>query len=268
MAEMEHTVEATGSDVEAAIAAGLAELQVDRDAVEIQVLDEGSRGVFGLGAREARVRLATKAQAVQPMQPEVTPPVEPAITQAAYQETETPDATPPVPEPDVAESEREEPEKDETEIARGALLELLTLMGIEDVKIDVRKAAVAPGERTAPLVFDVTGPDVQILIGRRGETLAALQHITRLIVGQETTSRTNLVVDVDGHKARREQALRRLAERLAEQAVRTDRRVVLEPMPPHERRIVHLTLRDHPKVTTESIGERDRRKVTIIPKHH
>jgi spoIIIJ-associated protein len=268
MAEMELTVETTGSDVEAAIAAGLAELQVDRDAVEIQVLDEGSRGVFGLGAREARVRLAIKAQAVQPIQPEVTPPAEPASTQAAYQEAETPSAVPPTPEPDIAESEQEELEKDETEIARGALLELLTFMGIKDIKIDVRKAEAAPGERTTPLIFDVTGPDVQILIGRRGETLAALQHITRLIVGQETTSRTNLVVDVDDYKAHREQTLRQLAQRLAEQAVRTDRRVVLEPMPPHERRIIHLTLRDHPKVMTESIGERDRRKVTIIPKHH
>jgi spoIIIJ-associated protein len=75
------------------------------------------------------------------------------------------------------------------------------------------------------------------------------------------------VVDVDGYKARREESLRSLAERLAEQAVRTNRRVVLEPMPPHERRIVHLTLRNHPKVTTVSIGEGDRRKVTIIPRN-
>ena len=252
MAEIEHTVETTGSDVEAAIAAGLAELQVDRDAVDIQVLDEGSRGVFGLGAREARVR-----------PPDVTPPAEPVSTQAASPETEMP----PIAEPDIAESKWETPEKGEEEIARGALLELLTFMGMPDVKIDVRRAEAAPGERAVPLIFDVTGPDVKALIGRRGETLAALQHIARLIVGQETTSRANLVVDVDGYKAHREQTLRQLAERLAEQAVRTDRRVALEPMPPNERRIVHLTLRDHPKVTTESIGEGDRRKVTIIPKH-
>ncbi|MFN2269791.1 MAG: RNA-binding cell elongation regulator Jag/EloR [Anaerolineae bacterium] len=267
MAEIEHTVEATGADVEAAIAAGLAELQVDRAAVEIQVLDEGSRGVFGLGAREARVRLAVKTQPAQPAPPDITPPAEPVSTQAAYPETETPATTLPIAEPDLAESEWETPEKNEAEIARGALLELLTLMGMQDIKIDVRRAEAAPGERTTPLVFDVTGPDINILIGRRGETLAALQHIARLIVGQETASRTNLVIDVDGYKAHREQTLRQLAERLAEQAVRTNRRVVLEPMPPHERRIVHLTLRDHPRVTTESIGERDRRKVTIIPKH-
>jgi spoIIIJ-associated protein len=87
-----------------------------------------------------------------------------------------------------------------------------------------------------------------------------------MIVGQETARRSQLVVDVEGFKARREQSLRRLAERMAEQAVRTNRTVTLEPMPPNERRIIHIALRDHPHVTTESVGEGERRKVTIIPK--
>lgn len=249
MSEMERTVETTGPDVEAAIAAGLEELQVDRDSVNIEILDEGSRGVFGLGARDASVRLTVKPRPV-PQPPDIQP-------------------APPAAGPEAAEAAPEigEAEKTEAEIARGALLELLTMMGLEDVRVDVRKAEAAPGERDTPLVFDVRGPDVSVLIGRRGETLAALQLIARLIVGQETARRTNLVVDVDGYKARREESLRRLAKRLAEQAVRTNRRVVLEPMPPHERRIVHLTLRNHQKVTTESIGEGDRRKVTIIPRN-
>jgi spoIIIJ-associated protein len=253
MSEMERKVEATGPDVEAAIAAGLEELGVDRDAVEVQVLDEGSRGVFGLGAREASVRLTVKLRPVPPT------PGEPPAAETGVVETEI------EPEPEI-EIEPTAPERSEAEIARGALLELLTFMGTEDVKVDVRRAEAAPGEKTAPLMLDVSGPDTDVLIGHRGDTLAALQHITRLIVGQETTSRVNLVLDVDGYKARREQSLRSLAKRLAEQAVRTNRRVVLEPMPPHERRIIHLTLRDDPNVTTESIGERDRRKVTIIPK--
>jgi spoIIIJ-associated protein len=244
MAEMERTTEATGADVEAATAAGLAELQVDRDAVEIQVLDEGSRGVFGLGAREARVRLTVKPQPAGPA---------PSV--------------PPTPLPMEQEGTPGFASKDEAETGQSALLELLTLMGIGDVQIEVRKAEIAPGEKESPLVLNVRGPDTDVLIGRRGETLAALQHITRLIVGQEAASRTNLVVDVDGFKVRRQQALERLAQRLAEQAIRTSRRVVLEPMPPNERRIIHLTLRDHPGVTTESIGQGDRRKVTIVPRH-
>lgn len=246
MSDMARTVESTGPDVEEAIAAGLEELQVERDAVEIEILDEGSRGMFGLGARDASVRLTVKTQPV-PQPPDI-----PQLT----------------PESEAAEAALElgEADRDEAQIGREALLELLAMMGFEDVQIDVRKADAAPGERNVPLVFDVRGPGVGDLIGRRGETLAALQYIARLIVGQETASRVHLIVDVDGYKAQRAESLRGLAARLAEQAVRTGRRVILEPMPPHERRIVHLALRDHPQVTTESIGQGDRRKVTIIPK--
>ena len=251
MAETERTVESEGADVEGAVTAGLEELQVERDAVEIEVLDEGGRGVFGLGARPARVRLTVKQR--------------PAAVSLSSQppSDRVPEA---VPEPPTQVTASEE-NRDEAQVGRGALLELLTMMGIRDVKIEVRRAEAGPGEKDPPLVFDVRGSGVDVLVGRRGETLAALQHIARLIVGQETSTRTNLVVDVDGFKARRQQSLQRLAERLAEQAVRTNRRVVLEPMPPHERRIVHLALREHSAVTTESIGEGNRRKVTIIPRH-
>jgi len=122
-------------------------------------------------------------------------------------------------------------------------------------------------EARRPLVLDVRGPDTDVLVGYRGETLAALQRITRLIVGREMAGRVRLVVDVDGFKARREQSLRRLAQRMAEQAVRSGHTAVLEPMSPYERRIVHIALREHPQVTTQSVGEGDRRKVTIIPRH-
>jgi spoIIIJ-associated protein len=248
---MERTVESEGADVEEAVAAGLAELQVEQDAVEIEVLDEGGRGVFGIGARPARVQLTLKTESAP------APPTSPAVSAPAREAiAEVP------PMAGVSEVER-----DEAEIGRGALSELLTLVGIDDVKIEVRRAEAGPGEKDPPLVFDVCGTGVDALVGRRGETLAALQHIARLMVGQETAQRTNLVVDVDGFKARRQRSLQRLAERLAEEAVRTSRRVVLEPMPPHERRIIHLALREHPRVTTESIGEGNRRKVTIIPRH-
>jgi spoIIIJ-associated protein len=101
------------------------------------------------------------------------------------------------------------------------LLELLALLGMNTAQVDVRRAKPDPGEQEAPLVLDVQGPDTKALIGRRGETLAALQHITRLIVGREIQGRIRLVIDVEGFKARREQSLRRLAHRMAEQVVRT-----------------------------------------------
>lgn len=243
MVEKEQAIEATGADVESAIAAGLARLRVDRDGVEVDVLDEGSRGLFGLGGREARVRLTTKPDRA------VVVSAEPVAPSAAERDVQTVMG------------------RDDAEVAQGVLMDLLALMGMEGVQVEVRQAEPAAGEEEAPLILDVHGPDTDVLIGRHGTTLAALQRITRLIVGREISGRVHVVVDVDGFKARREKSLRRMAQRLAEQAVRTDRTVVLEPMPPHERRYIHLALRDHPHVTTQSVGEGDRRKVTIIPRH-
>jgi spoIIIJ-associated protein len=239
--EMEQAIEAIGEEVEAAIAAGLARLGVDRDAVDVEVLDEGSRGLLGLGARKARVRLTVRSRPAPaaPAGVVAPPPAEPAAPVVGG--------------------------KDEAEVAQGVLVELLALLGMEHAQVGVRRAEPDGDEREPPLVLDVRGSGTDALIGRRGDTLAALQLITRLIVGREMAGRVHLVVDADDFKVRREQSLRRLAQRLAEQAVRTDRTVVLEPMPPHERRYVHLALRDHPHVTTQSIGEGDRRKVTIIP---
>ena len=259
MSEMEQAIEAVGEDIDAAIAEGLARLGVDRDAVEIEVLDDGSRGLFGLGARAARVRLMPKLK-VMPQQAPAAP-VEPDLGEAPVSSAEPLSRTVAEPAPGLPQ------EKDEAKIARGVLLELLALMGIERAQVNVRRAEPAVGEKEPPLVLNVRGPGTDVLIGPRGKTMAALQHVTRLIVGQEMASRVHLVIDVDGFKARRERSLHRLAQRMAEQAIHTDRTVVLEPMPPHERRIIHLALRDHPDVTTESIGEGDRRKVTIIPRY-
>ncbi len=241
MTEMGQAIEATGANVEAAIEAGLERLGVARDEVEIEVLDEGSQGMFGLGAREASVRLTAEPRPATVVMDE--------------------------PEPPVAEEDEAEDEGYEAQVAEGALLELLALMGIEEVQVGVRRAEPAEDEDEVPLVLDVRGPDTEELIGYKGKTLAALQRITRLIVGHELESRTWLVVDAGGYKAGREKSLRSLALRMAEQVERTDRTVMLEPMPPNERRIVHITLRNHHHVTTKSIGEGDRRKVTIVPSY-
>jgi len=114
-------------------------------------------------------------------------------------------------------------------------------------------------------LVDVRGEDLGILIGRRGETLAALQYLTRLIVAKELQQQVAVVIDIEGYRARREQELQRLAVKLADQAVELARTMELEPMPANERRVIHLALRDHPAVRTESVGEGVDRKVTIIP---
>ena len=138
-------------------------------------------------------------------------------------------------------------------------------MGIRAQVVIRQKVDVEEGE-LLPVVLDIVGDDLGILIGRRGETLAALQYITRLAVSRKTRRWYPLVVDVEQYKVRRERSLRRLAQRMAERVSFSQQPMALEAMPAYERRIVHITLRDHPSVITKSVGEGDQRKVTIIPK--
>jgi spoIIIJ-associated protein len=153
----------------------------------------------------------------------------------------------------------------ELEQACTVLEELLDHM---HVKAEVVASLGQPEpESEGPLfVLDVRGDDLDPLIGRHGETLTALQYMTRLILSKRFGRNVDLVVDVQGHKQRREAQLRRMARRMAEQVAERQRVMSLEPMPANERRIIHLELRDHPDVITESVGDGDRRKVTIVPK--
>ncbi|MFB0537715.1 MAG: protein jag, partial [Anaerolineae bacterium] len=137
-------------------------------------------------------------------------------------------------------------------------------MGIR-AQVVIRQKVDEEGQQPT-VVLDIVGDDLGILIGRRGETLAALQYITRLIVSRKTRRWYPLVVDVEQYKIRRERSLRRLAQRMAERVSFSQQTVALEAMPAYERRIVHLALRDHPTVSTKSVGEGDQRKVTLIPK--
>ena len=124
----------------------------------------------------------------------------------------------------------------------------------------------AEGAAVTPITFDITGDDLGILIGRRGQTLACLQYMVRLIVSHQTKAETPIVVDVEGYKKRRYESLRALAQRLAEQVKASKVPVTLEPMPAYERRIVHLALAEHPEVTTQSIGVGEARRVVIEAK--
>jgi len=220
------SIEVSAPTVEEAIAKGLAQLGKAEDEVEIEVLRPGSRGLFGIGAKDALVRLSF----VEPE--EEAPSVEESVEQ----------------------------------IAKETLQELLSKMGVK-AQVSIRPDEEMPRDKDAPpFILDVTGDDLGILIGRRGQTLQALQFITRLIVSREVQRWVNLVVDVEKYKLRREKSLRQLAQRMAEWVSFNRQSVALEPMPPHERRIIHLTLRDHPIVTTKSVGKGDQRKVTIILK--
>jgi spoIIIJ-associated protein len=155
----------------------------------------------------------------------------------------------------------------EAQVGIEIVQKLIGYLGIT-ATVTARRAEAVDGKDTRHWVLEISGQELALLIGSKGETLGALQYLTRLIAARTLGHRVNLVVDVAGYKSHREDMLRRLARRMASQVVDTNRSVSLEPMPPHERRIIHMTLRDHPSVKTESVGEGDKRKVTIVPRRN
>lgn len=152
---------------------------------------------------------------------------------------------------------------DVVEVTRDVLETLIKLMKIT---ADVSVTQTATDE--LPLTLNVEGDDLGVLIGRRGQTLASLQYIVRLIVAEQLKAWVPINVDVAGYKKRRYESLQNLALRLADQVKRNRRLITLEPMPADERRIIHLALADHPDVTTQSMGEGETRKVAILFKKH
>jgi spoIIIJ-associated protein len=182
---------------------------------------------------------------------------------------------------DISEEEEEEEEDDE-EPAIGmernppeledqaldvlnTLLDKMGLLAAVEV-VDEGGQRDAASQEVTPLILNVVGDELGPLIGRRGETLRDLQFVLRLILSRRLGVWPNVVLDVEGYKAHRIESLRALARRMADQVRETGRMVVLEPMPAHERRIVHIALRGDKYVYTESTGEDERRKVQILPK--
>jgi len=156
-------------------------------------------------------------------------------------------------------------ESDIADAAKGILEALLSMMGVA-ASVAPPARSFAEGEATAPIAFDIRGDDLGILIGRRGQTLSCLQYIVRLIVGHQTEAWVPIIIDVEGYKQRRYEAVQALAWRIAEQVKAGGEPFTLEPMSAYERRIIHLTLAEHPDVTTQSIGEGEARQVVILPK--
>jgi len=263
------TLEVIAPSVEEAIAKGMNELGLPEDAIEIEILDTGSKGLFGIGSRQARVRLVVKSvvsreqysedDVVVTPQPQAAEKITPQLEQPKIDSLPKEEQTPPsVP---VGQTE----EDITLHVARETVEELLEKMKVK-ASVVVYFGEPDDTRSKTPVCVDINGKDLSILIGRQAETINALQYVASLIVGKELGHSLPLIIDVEGYRKRRQQQIGYLARRMAEQAVKTGKRQVLEPMPANERRIVHIELRDNPDVTTESVGEEPRRKVTIIPK--
>jgi spoIIIJ-associated protein len=228
--EAPQSIEATGTTAEDAIARGLEALNVTRNEVDILVLTAEP-------GRTARVRLTRKPSEAAP------------ATASPQSQSVTPE---------------------ESATTQGLLNAILDRMKYK-VQIVERDLAELNGydEQDEPtLVLDIRGNDLSTLIGRRGETLDSLQYLMRLLVAKELGRYLHVVLDVEGYKAHRAQTLKQLALRMAERVAATRKPAALEPMPANERRLVHLALRDHTQVRTESVGVGENRKVTIIPQSY
>ena len=266
------TLEKIAPTVEEAVAEGLTELGLTDAAVDVEVLDNGSRGLFGVGSRQARVRLTVKRL---PSGPEAGAE-KPEKTQAKASSRS--DVVAPVsayhPESlagrdkdgsvEVSEDAFSVLDDNLLFISRQTVAELLEKMKVP-AHIEVRYGELdEEGQR--PILVDVQGDDLGVLIGRRAEILNALQYIVNLIVSKQVEHWVQVNIDVQGYRARHERQLRQIAQRMADQTMKAGRRQVLEPMSASDRRIIHLELRDHPSVTTQSVGEEPTRKVTIVLK--
>ena len=240
MASKRASIEVSGKTVEEAIERGLSELNLSREQAEIEVLSQGKSGVLGIGAEDAQVRITSLAELELPAESK----------EDAVEDT----------------VKVTEPEGDVARLSKEILQGLLDRTGVRaQVVVRVGDDLAEEGE-SPPLTLNIVGDDLGILIGRRGETLRALQYLTRLILNRKLERWEPVVVDVESYRVRRRRLLRQLAKRMADRVAFSGQRVVLETMPAHERRIIHIALRNHPEVATKSIGEGDHRKVTIVPR--
>lgn len=162
---------------------------------------------------------------------------------------------------------RERADADHEAIAKDILGELLVQMGVDADVMAVDNPSAVPLSTEDPqtIFLDIMGRDLGMLIGRRGDHLGQLQFLMNTLVNRKLEEWTRVIVDVEGYRARREESLVGLAERVARQVARSSRPVVLEPMPANERRIIHLTLKRHPDVVTHSEGEGSTRRITVEP---
>ncbi len=282
-------VELTAPTVEEAVILGLARLSLTREEVVIEILDEGSRGFLGLGAREAHVRLTAKPPVPVPPPAPVAPrpvpqarPEPPAAPLPPAREVRPDQPAAPAPQAVVdkpAPQPRPEPPavllrpKPAAKAVSADVLDRTQVAGaVQDVAAQLLAGlTVQPQiswreEDERPLLWlDIRGKDSTLLVGNRAKTLDNLQYLFRLLVRRLADGDYDLVVDADGYRDRRRRKIQSLARKTADRAVSSGRSVHMPPMPAQERRLIHMFLRDDPRVKTSSDGKGAGRAVTVIP---
>ena len=238
-----------GNDIQEAIDLALKDLKVSRDEVEVEVLEEPSKGFLGLGSKLAKVRVTLKEEEKEEPAPVATE--EPKKEASPKKEA----AAPAEPRRQMSAERPEGLEPVENHKAVEFLKQTTEEMGM-----NLSFSCMANEEN---VYIDITGEDAGNIIGKRGQTLDAIQYLTSLVVNKNTPGYVRVVLDAENYRAKRERTLQQLADRLAGKVVRTKRSVRLEPMNPYERMVIHAALQSNDKVTTRSEGDEPYRRLVI-----
>lgn len=255
-----------GVDVEEAVKLALMDLKVSREEVEVTVLEEPSKGFFGIGSKLAKVRVEKKKVVEEKPQLEAQP------EKKEHKETKSPKKN-------KAKKERKEAEKKaEKEVQKESSLniEVVNRDELKDIEehaaLDFLKDITGKMGLTLNLkakvgqdvvYVEMYGKDSGTVIGKRGQTLDAIQYLTSLVINKDSDKYVKVVVDAENYRAKRQKTLEQLANRLAAKVIKTKKYVRLEPMNPYERKVIHATLQQNPNITTRSEGEEPYRRVII-----
>ena len=289
---MEKFITATGKTIDLAIAAALEQLGMDRDSVSVEVLENPRSGFLGIGSTPAKVKVTYEVPDEKPEAPapalssasrsKPKKPAAPAQEAQAAGRVIAPAAPPqPKPAPRAEQPRRERPERAERPERREApaavpaepkvyapaepgsmeeKIELFIKGLLEHMDSDAVPHAFKSGEGYS---VDLVGANLGVLIGRRGETLDAIQHLTNYAVNRGASKRVRINVDAENYRLKREESLQRLAVKVAGKVTRYRRNITLEPMNAYERHVIHAALQDHPDVTTFSTGTEPNRRIVV-----
>lgn len=255
------------STVDEAVAKAAAELGVATDEVAFKVLDEGNTGFLGIGARDARITVQAprSPDTADVLGADPVPPTTPSTNEEPEGTETTPEEAARAPAPgDPAQPGGERSAEEEAEAPAELLEEVRQLVSSILSAMDFQ-AGIDVYDAGGFIAVDVAPDNTALFIGQKGETIDALQYLVNLAVYKERPFVKRIVLDAEGYRQRRVEALQGMAHRTARRAVRERREVELPPMNSSERRVVHLFLRDNPGVTTQSEGSGDNRRVKVSP---
>ena len=284
---MEKTLVATGKTIELAIASALTQLGLDRDSVSVQVLAQAKSGFLGFGAQPAKVQVTYEAPDPAPQAPKsalssasrskpkaAAPVQKPQVPQQEVpkQEVKKPEAPKPPKAPKVEAPKAPKEPKVEAPKAPREFVPAAPGSVEEKIEVFLKGLLEHMGSAAVPHAWkdgedsyrvELTGEDLGYLIGRRGDTLDALQHLCNYSVNRSVDGHIRISVDAEDYRQKREESLRRYARKKAQQVLKAHRRTTLEPMNAYERHLVHATLQDMDRITTHSVGTEPNRRVVI-----